>query len=67
MKFCFSVKLIKVTFSGIFNNVKITENFMINNRVIKTTTKVLSKINTAEYLIDKGYYIFGSMLNIVGS
>ena len=53
------IKLIKVTFSGIFNNVKITENFMINNRVIKTTTKVLSKINTAEYLIDKGYYIFG--------
>ena len=36
------IKLIKVTFSGIFNNVKITENFMINNRVIKTTTKAKS-------------------------
>lgn len=53
------VKLIKVTFSGIFNNIKITENFMINNRTIKTNSKVLSKINAADYLIDKGYYIFG--------
>ena len=52
-------KLIKVSFSGIFNNVKITENFMINNRIIKFTTKVLSKKNAADYLIDKGYYLFG--------
>lgn len=52
-------KLIKVTFSGIFANVKISENFMINNRVIKTNTKVLSRKNAVKYLIDKGYYLFG--------
>lgn len=53
------VKICKVTFSGIFNNIKINENFMINNRVIKTQSKILSKQNAAEYLISRGYYIFG--------
>lgn len=53
------IKLVKVTFSGIFSNIRITENFMINNRVIKKQDKVLSKANAADYLIDRGYYIFG--------
>ena len=53
------VKICKVTFSGIFNNIKITENFMINNRIIKTQVKILSKQNAAEFLIARGYYIFG--------
>lgn len=53
------VKICKVKFSGIFNNVRITENFMINNRVIKTQHVTLSKTNAAAYLIDRGYYIFG--------
>lgn len=52
-------KLVKAVFTGIFNNVKITENFMINNRAIRQTVKVLSKKNAASHLIDKGYYLFG--------
>lgn len=52
--------LVKVTFTGIFNNVKINEQYVIDNRVIKTDTKVLSKTNAAKYLIERGYYLFGT-------
>ena len=58
------VKICKCTFSGIFNNIKITENFMINNRVIKSQTKVLSRQNAADYLINRGYYIFGNITDV---
>lgn len=49
----------KITFRGIFNNVRIIEEFMLDNRCIKSVEKTLSKRNAAIYLIDRGYYIFG--------
>lgn len=49
----------KITFKGVFNNVRIQEEFMIDNRTIKTTYKTLSKLNAAKYIINRGYYIFG--------
>jgi hypothetical protein len=51
--------LAKITFSGIFGNVKIIEEFMVDNRTIKVTEKVLSKPNAANYVIERGYYLFG--------
>lgn len=49
----------KITFSGVFNNVKIIEEYMVDNRTIKSTFKTLSKKNAAAYIVDRGYYIFG--------
>lgn len=49
----------KITFSGVFNNVRIIEEYMIDNRTIKSTFKTLSKKNAASYIVDRGYYIFG--------
>lgn len=49
----------KITFSGIFANVKITEDLIVDNRVIKTNTFCYSKRNASNYIIDRGYYIFG--------
>ena len=54
----------KITFSGIFKHVKIKETFMMKNKVIRETTKVLSKFNAAKYIINRGYYYFGFMENI---
>lgn len=59
------VKITRVKFSGIFSNLRITESFMINNRVIKTETKTLGKANAADYLINRGYYIFGFEEDVV--
>lgn len=52
--------LSKITFSGVFKNVYIKEEFMIDERPIKTETKCLSKDNAANYIVERGYYIFGS-------
>ncbi len=49
----------KITFSGVFNNVKIIEEYMVDNRTIKSTFKTLSKKNAAAYIVDRGYYLFG--------
>ena len=49
----------RITFSGIFNNVRIIEEFLVDNRTIKISYKTLSKKNAANYIIEKGYYIFG--------
>jgi hypothetical protein len=51
--------LSKITFSGIFNMVKIIEEFMIDNRTIKSITKQYSKQNAAKLIVEKGYIIFG--------
>lgn len=51
--------LSKITFSGVFNNLYIKEEFMFENRVIKTHQICLSKRNAANYVIDRGYFIFG--------
>lgn len=48
-----------ISFSGVFNNLYIEEKFMFDNHCIKTVTKCLSKENTAKYIIDRGYTIFG--------
>lgn len=56
----------KVWFSGIFANVKINEDFIIDNRVIRHQEKVLSKKNAANYLIERGYFIFGISKDIFG-
>lgn len=50
----------KITFKGVFNNVSIIEHFMLDNRTIKVETKTLSKRNAANYIVDRGYYIFGT-------
>lgn len=49
----------KITFKGVFNNVSIVEEFMLNNRTIKSETKTFSKRNAANYIVNRGYYIFG--------
>ena len=49
----------KVTFSGIFNNLFLTEQLMYDNHCIKSNRICLNKENTAQYLIDRGYYLFG--------
>lgn len=51
--------LSKITFSGVFNNVYINEEFMFDNRTIRSSKKCLSKQNAAQYIIDRGYYVFG--------
>ena len=51
--------LSKITFSGVFNNVYINEDLMFNNRTIKSSRKCLSKENASNYIVDRGYYIFG--------
>lgn len=51
--------LTKVHFKGVFANVTIVEEFMFDNRVIKTLTKTLSKKNAANYLVERGYILFG--------
>lgn len=54
----------KVTFSGIFNNVRIIEDFMLDGRTLKTVVKTLSKKNAAKFLVDKGYYLFGNEVDV---
>lgn len=55
----------KITFKGVFANVNIIEEFMINNRTIKSTFKTLSKKNASNYIIDRGYYIFGTESDVL--
>ena len=56
--------LSKITFTGIFAMVKINEVFMIDNRIIKSITKTLSKENAAKYIVDRGYTLFGTEKDI---
>lgn len=51
--------LSKITFSGVFDNIYINEELMIDNRCIKSSKVCFSKQNAAKYVIDRGYYIFG--------
>jgi hypothetical protein len=51
--------LTRVSFKGHFANVRIVEDFMTDNRVIRTVEKVLGKANAARYLIERGYCVFG--------
>lgn len=57
----------KITFSGCFDKVRITEKFYMDNKVRlegstpdKTLTRVLSKRNASKYIVDRGYCLFGS-------
>lgn len=52
--------LCKAEFSGIFSNVKITETYLKDNEKRRQTEICFGKKNAANYLIDKGYYIFGT-------
>lgn len=56
--------LVKVHFSGVFGNVYIHERYMIDNRCIKEDSVCLSKENAAKYVINKGYYVFGTETDI---
>lgn len=49
----------KIKFKGVFAMVKIVEEFMCQNRTIRTIEKTLSKKNAAKYIIERGYYVFG--------
>lgn len=50
----------KIKFSGIFGNVYIIEELILEGRIIKTNKICKSKFNAAQYIIDKGYVIFGN-------
>jgi hypothetical protein len=50
----------KIIFKGIFGNVYIVEQYYIGNTFLTERTKCLSKKNAANYIIDRGYYIFGT-------
>lgn len=54
-----------VRFSGVFNNVKISESFYNTNSgsdiPLKITEKILSKRNASMYLIERGYVLFGDI------
>lgn len=56
--------LSKIRFTGIFNNVYIHEEYMFDNRTIRTSKICLSKQNAAKYIIDRGYYVFGTEKDI---
>lgn len=49
----------KIYFTGIYDNLNIHEDFMFDNRCIRTSKICLSKENAAKYVVDRGYYIFG--------
>ena len=53
--------LSKVYFTGIFGNVYINEDLMLNNTVVYSSKKCLSKRNAASYLIERGYVLFGTI------
>jgi hypothetical protein len=55
----------KITFSGIFNNVYITEEFLTDNRVIRTSKVCMSKENAARYVVNRGYWLFGNFEDAV--
>lgn len=57
--------LSKITFKGVFANVNIIEELMINNRTIKSSFKTLSKRNAANYIVERGYYIFGTESDVL--
>jgi hypothetical protein len=56
----------KVSFKGTFANVRIIEDFMLDNRTLRTVEKVLSKKNAANWLIERGYVIFGTETDVFG-
>lgn len=55
----------KIRFQGIFNNVKMIEEFMVDNRIIKVETKTLSKRNSARYIVNRGYILFGTVTDMI--
>lgn len=54
----------EVTFTGSFNNVYAHEKFIFNDEVIHENTKCLGKENMARYLVNRGYYIFGTIHDV---
>ena len=50
----------KVKFTGIFGNVNIVEELLLNNTVVYSSKKCLSKKNAANYIVDRGYVLFGT-------
>lgn len=55
----------KITFKGVYANVNIIEELMTNNRTIKSSFKTLSKRNAANYIVERGYYIFGTEIDVL--
>lgn len=54
----------EVTFKGSFNNVYAIEKFWFNDEVIHENQKCFSKPNMANYLVERGYYIFGTIVDV---
>lgn len=54
----------EITFSGTFMSVYIHEKFYFNKEVVHTTIKCFGKPNAAKYIINRGYYIFGTIHDI---
>jgi hypothetical protein len=47
-----------IKFTGIFNNVYIIENLYVDNHLIMTNKRCLSKEKAAQYIVERGYYVF---------
>ena len=56
--------LSKITFSGIFSNIYVIEEFMYDHKTIRTYKRGMSKDNAARYIIERGYFIFGNSTDV---
>lgn len=51
----------EVTFSGVFNNVYIIERMYHGSILVHENRRCMSKENAATYLVNRGYYIWGTI------
>lgn len=54
----------EVTFSGIFDRVYAYERFWYNDMITHENKYCFSKQNMAEFLVNRGYYIFGTIHDV---
>ena len=54
----------EVTFSGIFDRVYAYERFWYNDMITHENKYCFSKSNMAEFLVNRGYYIFGTVHDV---
>lgn len=54
----------EVTFTGVFGNVYAIEKFWFNDLLVNESRVCFSKGNMANYLVERGYYIFGTIHDI---
>lgn len=54
----------EITFTGCFDNVYAIEKFWFNDTVVHETRKCFGKANMARYIVNRGYYIFGTIHDV---